>query len=383
MNAVYLDNCATTALDDEAFEAMLPFLRADYGNASSVHGFGQKARAAVEDSRSQVAELIGAEPSEIVFSSGGTEADNMALRGTVRSTGEPAHIVTSEIEHPAVLRCCEALETEGHRVTYLGVDRAGVIPSMALDAALTDQTCLVSIQHANNETGVIQPIGEMVQLAHERGALFHTDAVQTVGKIPVDVGSLGVDLLSLSGHKTHGPKGVGALYVRRGVELVPLLVGGSQERKRRAGTENVPAVAGLGAACRQAGARMEETTGRIRTLRDRLEQQIVGTIAGARINGGVDRRLPHVSNISFGGLDGEALLVALDFELIAVSTGAACASGSIAPSHVLTAMGLSPERVQGGLRFSLSRYTTESEIDRVLDVLPGLVRRMTESTGVR
>ncbi|MGH9339363.1 MAG: cysteine desulfurase NifS [Acidobacteriota bacterium] len=376
---VYLDNNATTRLDPQVLEAMKPFYLEDFGNASSIHTLGQKARAAVEEARRQVADLIGAQPREIVFTSGGTESDNMAIRGVAthnRSRGN--HIITSTVEHPAILRTCEQLEKEGFRVTYIPVQKDGVIRLDQLKDALDDQTILISIMHANNEVGTIQPIQEIAALAQERKIAFHTDAVQSTGKIPLDVEELGIDLLTLSGHKIHGPKGTGALYVRRGVRMNPLLFGGSHERHRRAGTENVPGIVGLGKACDVARHGLDDFGTRMRELRDRLENGILSRIPETYVNGNREQRMPHVTNISFRYLEGEALLISLDFSGIAVSTGAACSSGSLEPSHVLTAIGLSSVLAHGSIRFSLSRMTTEEDIDYVLETLPATVERMRE-----
>lgn len=379
MRQVYLDNNATTRLDRRVHEAMLPFYLEDYGNASSIHSYGQKARVAVEDARQQVAALIGAEAKEIVFTSGGTEADNTALRGVAtyhRPRGD--HAITSTIEHPAVLRTCEQLEKEGFRVTYVGVGADGIIRVDELKNAIDDQTILISVMHANNEIGSIQPIGEIAALARERKIPFHTDAIQSVGKIPVNVKALGVDLLSLSGHKLHGPKGVGALYIRRGVRMNALLYGGSHERSRRAGTENVPGIVGLGKACELAREGLEDVKTRMRRFRDKLEEGILAGIPETVVNGSRVHRMPHVSNISFRYLEGEALLISLDFQGVAISTGSACSSGSLEPSHVLRAIGRDSELAHGAIRFSLSRMTTEEDIDYVLEILPAVVERMRE-----
>ena len=379
MQQVYLDNNATTPLDPLVFEAMKPHYLEDFGNASSIHSYGQKASSVVESARSQVAELIGARPREIVFTSGGTEADNAALRGVAthhRSRGN--HILTAATEHSAVLHTCEQLEREGFRVSCLPVDREGMISLDQFQEAIEDETTLISIMHGNNEIGVIQPIEEMAAIAREREVLFHTDAVQTVAKIPVNVKELGVDLLSISAHKIHGPKGVGALYVRSGVSLDPLLHGGSHERSRRAGTLNVPGIVGLGRTAELAQEALKDFSTRIGALRDRLERGILEQIPGTVVNGSKTRRVPHLTNISFRSLEGEALLISLDFEGVAVSTGSACASGTVEPSHVLTALGGKPQLHKSAIRFSLSRMNTEQEIDYVVGVLPKIVERMRE-----
>jgi cysteine desulfurase len=378
---VYLDNNATTPVDEAVVGEMLPYFRGDFGNASSAHTFGQRARSAVETARERVASLIGASPREVIFTCGGTEADNAALMGVARAAApQGGHLVTTRVEHPAVLRTSERLETEGYRVTYLGVDEKGLVSLDELKAALCDDTVLLSVMYVNNETGVIQPMGEIVELARSRGIPLHTDAVQAAGKIPLDVDALEVDLLSISAHKLHGPKGVGALYVRDGTPFASFLLGGGHERNRRGGTENVPGIVGLGKACELAGRHLEEMATRVRGLRDRLESLLLQAFPDARINGATEVRAPHVTNIGFPGLRGESLLIALDFEGIAVSTGAACASGSISPSHVLVAMGLTEERIEGAIRFSLGRLTTEDEIEFAGEAILATLRRMTEAT---
>src|SRR6185295_16914359 len=380
---VYLDNSATTAMAPEVIEAMLPYFSEEMGNAQSVHSFGQRAKSAIEKARRQVAALINASPTEIVFVSGGTEADNLAIRGIADAHRDRGHhIITTRIEHPAVLRTCEALEANGFRVTYLPVSRGGLIDPEALRRAITGETILISVMLANNETGTIQPVEEIARVvseARESGLAhlhFHTDAVQAVGKIPVDVKRLGVDLLSLSAHKFHGPKGIGALYVRKGTRIAKLLHGGHHERDRRAGTENVPAIVGFGRAAEMATAELETRIARMRELRDYLERQVNSLVSNVAVNGDQDRRVPNISNMSFGGVDGESLLIALDLKGIAVSTGSACASGSLDPSHVLQAMGLSREEVRGSLRFSLSAYTTREEIDYAVSILVETITRL-------
>ncbi len=379
MRQVYLDNNATTGLDPRVLEAMTPFFVDTFGNASSIHTHGQKARAAVEDARRQVADLLGAQPQEIVFTSGGTESDNTALRGVASAFADKGrHIVTTSIEHPAVLRTCEQLSKEGFSVTYVPVGRDGIVRIDDLAKALTDQTILVSVMQVNNEAGTIQPLREIAQLAHERKIVLHTDAVQSAGKIPVDLKELGVDLASFSAHKLHGPKGVGVLFVRRGVRYRPLLLGGSHERGRRAGTENVPGIVGVGKACELAREALKDMDTRVRALRDRLEQTILDQIPQSAVNGSRTERAPHVANISFRGVEGEALLISLDFQGVAVSTGSACSSGSLEPSHVLKALGQSSDLIRGSIRFSLSRMTTDEDIDYVLEVLPPTVARIRE-----
>jgi cysteine desulfurase len=375
---LYLDHNATTPLAEPVLAAMTEALRDGFGNASSVHHFGQRAKAALDTARGAVAALIGAEPAEIVFTSGGTEADNLAVRG-VADLVEPAgrrHLVVSAIEHEAVLQTAKVLHKRGWEITHVRCSSAGVIDAAEVAAAIRDDTALVSVMHANNEIGTLQPVAAIAASARARGVPVHTDAVQTVGKVPVDVRELGVDLLSLTAHKMHGPKGAGVLFVRRGTRLAPLLTGGRQERNRRGGTENVPAIVGLGVAAELARERMPLEGPRQAALRDRLEAEILARIAGTAVNGARDGRVPNTTNISFDGVEAEALLIALDLEGIAVSTGAACSSGTLEPSHVLRAMGLPAHRVQSAIRFSLGAGTTDADIDRVLDVLPPIVARL-------
>jgi cysteine desulfurase len=373
---IYLDNSATTRVDEFVLEAMLPCFRENFGNASSVHIFGQEARRIVEDARRSVAELLGADTREIVFTSGGTESDNSALWGIFRSGYRPGnHIITTKIEHPAILATCKALESAGAEVTYVAVDSSGRVDPGAIESAIRESTLLISVMHANNETGVIQPIEEISKISRRHGIVLHTDAVQSAGKILTDVRTLGVDLFSLSGHKIHGPKGVGVLYVRKGTKITPFMTGGTHERKRRAGTENVPAIAGIGAAAHLARERLPEMGTRVAGLRDRLESRAMTRISGVCSNG-QEPRLPNISNLSFERLEGEAAVIALDLEGIAVSTGSACSSGSLEPSHVLIAMGLRPEVVQGSLRFSLCYHNTEQEIDRAIQTLETIVQRL-------
>jgi cysteine desulfurase len=373
---IYLDNSATTQVDERVLEAMISCYRETYGNASSVHLFGQEARAKVEESRRSIAELLGADSREIIFTSGGTESDNAALWGVFRSGYRPGnHIITTRIEHPAILATCKAMESAGAEVTIVPVSASGRVDPEAIAAAIRESTLLISVMHANNETGVVQPIEEISRLAKERGILFHTDAVQSVGKMPVNVRDLGVDLLSLSGHKIHGPKGVGVLFLRKGTKFAPFMTGGSHERKRRAGTENVPAIAGLGVAAILAGERLPSMKSRVAVMRDRLESLALERIPRGKLNGQAPR-LPNIINVSFEGMEGEAAVIALDLEGVAVSTGSACSSGALDPSHVLTAMGLRPEVVQSSLRFSLSHFTKEEEIDRTASILESVVMRL-------
>ena len=375
---IYFDHNATTPVHPAVVEAMVAALRDDYGNPSSVHRLGQRAKARLDEARGAVAALIGAEPGEIVFTSGGTEADNFALRGAaeaLEATGR-RHVVVSAIEHEAVLNTARALGRRGWRLSIVPVDPRGVVAPEAVAECLADDTAVVTVMLANNEIGTIQPIAAIAELAHARGALVHTDAVQAVGKIPVDVGALGVDLLSLSAHKFNGPKGVGALWIRRGTRLVPLLTGGRHERNRRAGTENVPGIVGLGVAARLAREKLEGEAARLAALRDRLEAGILARVPGTAVNGGGAPRVPNTTNVSFERVEAESLLIALDLEGVAVSTGAACSSGALEPSHVLRALGLPPQRVQGSIRFSLGLGNTEADVDYVLDRLPALVEKL-------
>jgi len=375
---VYFDYNATTPLAPEAIEALLRATREVFGNASSIHHFGQQAKATLDEARSAVATLVHADPSEIVFTSGGTESDNFAIRGAAEAL-EPTgrrHLIASTIEHEAVLNTLKALARRGWRATLLPVDQSGVVAPGRLREAITDDTALVSVMHANNEIGTIQPIAELAAIAHERGALMHTDAVQSAGKIPLDVRALGVDLLSLSAHKFNGPKGAGAIWIKRGTRLLPILTGGKHERNRRAGTENVPAIAGLGVAARLAGGKLAEEAVRVGALRDRLEDGILRAVPGTTVNGARESRVPNTTNISFERVEAESLLIALDLDGVAVSTGSACSSGTLEPSHVLRAMGLPTHRTQSSLRFSLGMFSTEAEVDRVIEVLPRLVEKL-------
>ena len=375
---VYFDYNATTPVAPDVAEAMARATRDLFGNPSSVHHFGQQAKAALDEARSAVAALLGAEPSEIVFTGGGTEADNFAMRGLAEAL-EPTgrrHLIASAIEHEAVLNTLKALARRGWRTTLLPVGSTGIVSLDALRQALADDTALVSVMHANNEIGTIQPIEALAALAHERGALFHTDAVQSTGKIPVHVGRLGVDLVAISAHKFNGPKGVGALWIRRGTRMLPLLTGGKHERNRRAGTENVPGLVGMGVAAAAAAAKLGPEGVRVAALRDRLEAGILRNVDGTAVNGAADRRVPNTTNISFDRVEAESLLIALDLEGIAVSTGSACSSGTLEPSHVLKAMGLPAHRTQNSLRFSLGQFSTDAEVDRVLDTIPSLVEKL-------
>lgn len=380
---IYLDHNATTPPAPAVVELMLRVTREAWGNASSIHHFGQQAKAVMDEARGQVADLIGADPSEIVFTGGGTESDNAAIRGAaeaLESTGR-RHLVTTAIEHEAVLNTVKALGRRGWRVTVVPVDRTGVVAVDAIVEAITDETALVSVMHANNEIGTLQPLPAIAEAARARGALIHTDAVQTAGKIPVDVRRLGVDLLSLSAHKFYGPKGVGALWIRRGVRLLPFVTGGKQERGRRAGTENVPAIAGLGAAADLARRDLASAMPRLEALRDRLEAGVLAAVPGTERNGAASPRVPNTTNLSFDRVESESLLIGLDLEGVAVSSGSACSSGTLEPSHVLKAMGLPHARTLGSVRFSLGAANTEADVDRVVAVLPGLVEKLRSLTG--
>jgi cysteine desulfurase len=381
---IYLDHNATTPVDTAASEAMMRALQDLFGNASSVHYYGQQAKAAIDVARSAVAALIDAEPSEIVFTSGGTEADNYAIRGVAEAlevTGRK-HLITSGIEHEAVLNTFKALARRGWKTTVLPLDTSGIVSPERLREAMTAQTALVSIMHANNEIGTIQPVAELAKIAHAQGALFHTDAVQSAGKIPVSVRRLGVDLLAISGHKFYGPKGVGALWVKRGVRLGAFMAGGKQERNRRAGTENVPGIIGVGVAAHHALEKMPVESARLAALRDRLESGILNSVQNTDVNGARDARVPNTTNISFERIEAESLLIALDLEGVAVSTGSACSSGTLEPSHVLKAMGLASHRAQNSIRFSLGAANTEEQIDHVIAILPKIVTKLRSLSAV-
>jgi cysteine desulfurase len=374
----YFDHNATTPPAVEAVEAVVRALADDFGNPSSVHHFGQRAKAVLDEARSAVAALLGAEPAELVFTSGGTEADNLALRGAAEAI-EPSgrrHLITSAIEHEAVLNTVKALVKRGWTASFLPVDASGIVSPASLAAAITRETAIVSVMHANNEIGTIQPIADLAAIAHEHGALFHSDAVQSAGKIPVAVKALGVDLLSVSAHKFNGPKGAGALWIRRGARLVPTMTGGKHERNRRGGTENVPGIAGMGAAARVAREKLAADAARLTALRDRLERGVLDRVAGTTVNGAVTPRVPNTTNISFDGVEAESLLIALDLEGFAVSTGSACSSGTLEPSHVLRAMGLPSHRTQNSIRFSLGLGNDEAQIDALLAKLPEVVAKL-------
>ncbi len=379
---IYLDHNATTPVDPAVADAMDAAVRDDFGNASSVHGWGQRAKARLDGARAAVAALVGGDPTEVIFTGSGTEADVLAVRGAAEAL-EPSgrrHLVVSTIEHEAVLQTARALARRGWEVSWLGVDRSGVVAPDALAALITDRTALVSVMLANNEVGTIQPIAELAAAAHARGALFHTDAVQAAGKLPIDAAALGVDLLAISGHKFSGPKGTGALWVRRGTRLIAQMTGGRQERNRRAGTENVPALVGLGVAAARARTRLAEIAG-VAALRDTIERGLLAAVPGTHVNGRRDARVANTSNIGFEGIEAESLVIAFDLEGIAVSTGSACSSGTLEPSHVLKAMGLDPHDTQNAIRFSLGFSTTAEDVARVVALAPGLVERLRAVTA--
>ena len=381
---IYLDHNATTPLDPVVVDRMAQALHDVWGNASSVHHFGQQAKAALDEARASVSALLSADAAEIVFTAGGTEANNIAIRGAAEAL-EPSgrkHLITCGIEHEAVLNTMRAMARRGWRVTTLPVDASGIVSVDRLREAMTDDAALVSIMHANNEIGTVQPIAELAAVAHERGALFHTDAVQSAGKLPVDVRALGVDMLSIAAHKFYGPKGTGALWVKRGVRLLPFMTGGRQERNRRAGTENVPALIGLGVAAELAKRKIETEAPRLSALRDRLEAGILSSIPGTERNGAASPRVPNTTNISVERVEAESLLIGLDLAGIAVSSGSACSSGTLEPSHVLKAMGYPHARTLGSIRFSLGAANTDADVDRVLEALPPIVEKLRSLTTV-
>lgn len=377
MRRIYLDYAATTPTHPEVVKAMLPYFTDAFGNPSSIYSCGQEARGAVEEARTKVAELIGARSEEIIFTSGGTEADNFALKGVAYANERKGnHIITTSIEHHAVMEACKFLQRRGFKITYLPVDKYGLVDPDDVKRAITDKTILISVMHANNQVGTIEPVEAIGKIAREAGVYFHTDAVQTVGHIPVNVDKLRVDLLAISAHKFYGPKGVGALYVRKGTRLVSFMHGGEQEKRRRAGTENVPAIVGLGKAVELAGQEMGKEAERLSYLRDKLTKGLVEKIDHIRLDGHPMRRLPNNVNVSVDFVEGESMLLNLDLEGICASTGSACSSASLEPSHVLLALGLSPEQAHGSLRFTLGRENTEADVERVLEVLPGIVVKL-------
>ncbi len=377
MKRVYLDHNASTPVDGEVLAAMLPYFSEEYGNASSIHSFGQRGRGAVEHARISVAAMLGARPAEIMFSSGGTESNNQAIFGVVgAASGDRKHVITSAVEHSAVLDPCEALVRRGVAVTVLPVNRDGIVDPEDVRRAICPETVLITIMLANNELGTLEPIEEISKIAAEKGVTFHTDAVQAAGKVSIDVARLGVHLLSISAHKFYGPKGVGALYVRKGTRLEPLLYGGHAERDRRPGTEDVTGIAGMGKAADLATKRMVEDGQRLSALRDRLERGLLDRIPFASVNGSRAQRTPNTTNLTLPFVEGEAMVIALDLKGIACSTGAACSSGAVEPSHVLTAIGLAPENARATLRLSLGHQTTDQEIDYALDTIPPVIERL-------
>ncbi|WP_169710446.1 cysteine desulfurase NifS [Natranaerobius trueperi] len=379
---IYLDHGATTPIRSEVFEEMTPYLQGNFGNPSSIHSFGRDARKAVEDAREQVGQAIGAYSDEILFTSGGTEADNLAIQGVAEKLKDKGkHIITSQIEHHAVLDTCEAMEKKGYEVTYLPVDNNGLLDPNNLKEAIRKDTILITIMHANNEVGTIQPIAELAKIAKEHDIVFHSDAVQTVGSIPVNVDELAVDLLSLSAHKMYGPKGIGALYIRKGTKLDKIFHGGAQERKIRPGTENVAGIVGLGKAISLAVSELELKSKKITALRDRLIKELT-SIEDTQLNGHPEKRLPGNVNVSFEYIEGESLLLNLDMKGIAASSGSACTSGSLDPSHVLMAMGLSHQTAHGSLRLTLGKDNTEEEIEYVLEAIPEVINRLREMSSL-
>jgi cysteine desulfurase len=378
MKEVYLDNNATTKVDEAVFAEMRPYFCELYGNPSSMHFFGGQVQSKVDEARNRVAALLGALSEEIIFTACGTESDNTAIRSALEAFPEKRHIITTRVEHPAVLTMCRNLAKRGYRVTELNVDGEGRLDLDELKRAIDEDTVVVSIMYANNETGVVFPIEEIGSLVKEKGALFHTDAVQSVGKIPLDMARSSIDMLSLSGHKLHAPKGIGVLYLRKGVPFRPFQVGGHQEKNRRAGTENTASIIALGKACELAGEYMEDENTRVRSMRDRLEKELLALIPNARINGGKADRLPNTLSIAFEYVEGEAILLLLSEHGICASSGSACTSGSLEPSHVLRAMGVPFTCAHGSIRFSLSRFTTDAEVDLVIRELPSIIQRLRE-----
>jgi cysteine desulfurase len=376
MNVVYLDNNATTQVASEVLEAMLPYFHDLYGNPSSMHSFGGQVAHNIREARAQVASLIGASPEEIIFTSCGTESDNAAIRSALATHPDKRHIVTSRVEHPAIKSLLANLATQGYKITELPVDKNGLLDMEQLVSSLTPDTAVVSIMWANNETGVVFPVEKAAELAHERGILFHTDAVQAVGKMPIDLAKSKIDMLSFSGHKLHAPKGIGVLYVRKGTRFSPFLIGGHQERGRRGGTENTPSIVGLGKACEMAGKHLETENTQVRRLRDKLESVLLAKIPNSRVNGDTRERLPNTTNISFEFVEGEGILLLMNEHGICASSGSACTSGSLQPSHVLRAMGVPFTMAHGSIRFSLSIYNTEAEIDFVIEKLPPIIERL-------
>ncbi len=376
MNPIYVDNNATTRVADEVFAIMQPYFCEMYGNPSSMHAVGGRIGPKLKEARSQVAELLGAHPDEIIFTSCGTESDSTAVHAALATDPGKRHIVTSRVEHPAIGSLLSSLSKQGYRITEIAVDGDGCLDMESLKESLTPDTALVSIMWANNETGVIFPVEEIAQMCRQRGITFHTDAVQAVGKLPINLSNSAIDMLSLSGHKLHAPKGVGALYVRKGTKFSPFMIGGHQEKGRRAGTENVPGIIALGKACELAGQNLDEENTRVRKLRDRLENELIKLIPEAKINGTIKQRTPNTSNISFANIEGESILLMLNEFGICASSGSACTSGSLEPSHVMRAMGVPFTMAHGSIRFSLSIYNTKKDIDEIIKQLPPIVERL-------
>jgi cysteine desulfurase len=378
MKTIYFDNNATTQVADEVFEEMQPYFRRLYGNPSSMHTFGGQVGIKIREARERVARLLGCDPSEIIFTSCGTESDSTAIHGALAALPQKRKVITTRVEHPAVLAVCRDLESHGFTVVELGVDKLGQLDLNELEHQLDNDTALVTIMYANNETGVIFPIEQIAEMVTDRGIVFHTDAVQVVGKIPLNLAQSPINLVSLSGHKLHAPKGVGVLYVKKGTRIAPFLLGGHQESGRRAGTENVPGIVGLGKACELAAASLADENTRVKRLRDKLEKALLKTCPDSRVNGDPDHRLPNTTNISFEYVEGEAILLLLDRHGICASSGSACTSGSLEPSHVLRAMGVPFTAAHGSIRFSLSRYNTEDEVDFTIEKMPEIIHRLRE-----
>ncbi|RJQ38559.1 MAG: cysteine desulfurase NifS [Nitrospiraceae bacterium] len=376
MKTIYFDNNATTSIAPEVLQEMMPYLKEMYGNPSSTHTFGGQLRKSIEEARARVAKLLNAEPEEIIFTSCGTESNNTAIMSAVESLPRKKHIITSAVEHPAVVNFCKYLERKGYRTIFIPVDKKGRFRLDEFSKAVDGDTALVSLMYANNETGVVFPLTEIGEMLKDRGVLFHTDAVQAVGKIPIDLKKLPVDMLSLSGHKLHAPKGIGALYVRKGTGFSPYMIGGHQEQGRRAGTENVASIAGLGKACELAGENLYGEMSYLKGLRDKLETALLKLCPDGRINGDIENRLPNTTNISFKYIDGEAILLKLNEFGVCASSGSACTSGSLTPSHVLKAMDVPAEAIHGSVRFSLSRYNTEAEVEKVIEIMPGIIKEL-------
>jgi cysteine desulfurase len=378
MKVIYFDNNATTQVADEVYEAMRPYFTTLYGNPSSMHTFGGQVGIRIREARERVAGLLGCDPGEIIFTSCGTESDSSAIHGALATVPQKRKVITSRVEHPAVLAVCRDLETHGYTVVELGVDKLGRLDLNELEHQLDNDTALVTIMYANNETGVVFPIEQIAEMVTSRGITFHTDAVQVVGKVPLNLAQSPINLLSLSGHKLHAPKGVGVLYIKKGTRIAPFLLGGHQEGGRRAGTENVPGIIGLGKACELAAQHMEDENTRVKRLRDKLESTLLKTCPDSRVNGDVRDRLPNTTNISFEYVEGEAILLLLDRHGICASSGSACTSGSLEPSHVLRAMGVPFTAAHGSIRFSLSRYNTEEEVDFTIQKMPEIINRLRE-----